>query len=747
VTGKSEAPIVIQSTSKVTVQDTGVAVAQSGQAVGGASAESPPSTAPPTDTSSSGTSPTTDAVAATGLTAQLGATNALETTRVVPGGTAAQESIDITQTQRVSLAAGGTASASSGTACGGSDCSAPGAPALPTSAAVSTAASASGAASAQGLTANTSITTAATASVAIAGQNYAPIQIVIDAVSRIMNWGSGVSQSGTASTSTGGPMAPTNGAAARSGDAQATGASVRNVVDLSSSAGVHVLGDNHSPINIILLLAANFLNWGIGTASSGASHATGTPANGGQMSSNESGGANAAGLQVENTVKLKAAAWVVVDGNNYAPIFISIRFDTTVDNRGWAQANTGAVTTAADSVPRSANQSREPAATAMSVPPGGESTAQGGRSIARSDNVRLEVHSVQITSANAASARQGTDMPSAISQPVQGTGPPVLTSAALPAAATTLLPALGFDVASGAALAAGIDATVVGNNVQSGVCVTPEASCATANMARFNLLVEPAPTTEPSVPTIAPTPQSSPTRGTGRSRGPSPELQTDDTLALPNGTVVMMNPWENLPGRRLPPLPRQPARTVSGSTASANVWSTLPDVSALPPLPGPSTAQVESAPDLKADSEPALAFVAPSGQAGRVASPTSLAGGAQNTSESVASGPTTGEYTVSPEPAPRADDVSPGVIAADAQPVMVPRSDAPSLGSTAAFVPVETGGALAAEKPRDDAAPDATTPIGYLVSVGAIVLLLFAGAASAAPPARDWLVRHWRRRT
>ena len=117
-------------------------------------------------------------------------------------------------------------------------------------------------------------------------------------------------------------------------------ANVQNNVDLASSASVRVNGDNYSPINMVLQLAADLVNWGIGRATSGDAQVASDGTGAGTATS---GPATAQGLAVVNVVRLWADANVDVEGNNYAPITIQIHFRTTIDNRGLAVARTGNV--------------------------------------------------------------------------------------------------------------------------------------------------------------------------------------------------------------------------------------------------------------------------------------------------------------------------------------------------------------------------------------------------------------------
>src|SRR5262249_23260099 len=119
-----------------------------------------------------------------------------------------------------------------------------------------------------------------------------------------------------------------------------------------------------------------------------------------------SGTATASGLQIANVVNMAADASVDIDGNNYAPIFIHIAFNTTIDNRGLATASSGNVASGAQSSSSSAtntsganNASRSGhSATSGSVGPA--STAIGGNATALSNSVQSKMTSAQVSSAN-----------------------------------------------------------------------------------------------------------------------------------------------------------------------------------------------------------------------------------------------------------------------------------------------------------------------------------------------------------
>ena len=571
VAGANQAPIKVQSSSTVSIQDSGVATAQSGPA-SVAEPNSAQGGAATVQVQASASSP----VSATGLTAQMDVANTLETNRVEPGGSANQTPITITQTQNVSILAGGSAAATSGEACTTPVCSAAVAPvaAAPQSAPTT---SQSGAADAQGLVATNTVTMDATASVSVGGQNFAPIQIVIDAVTSLANWGSAQAASGSAASVAAAAVTPSGtGASAGSGDANATGARVTNQVDLTSSAFVHVLGDNYSPITIVTTLAVSFLNWGVGEATSGNAETAG------QMNAT-TGSAYAMGLLVRNIINLKASAFVVIDGDNYAPIYIRIGFRPTIDNRGWAQASSGSARGVSNATQtQRSGGSRTAAANA----------AHSGAATVVADTISVRATSQQSASANAIAAVQALDSPPPTmavvvsGTPVSGT---LATTPEMSAPGTS-----DWTAASGAALASGLQVTVDDTNSQVSACVTPESACVARNGAGLAVDIDPEHIVEPSVPTIPPA-----RAGNRTSRTPPREeapARNAPAVQRASGSTVIVHPWDNLPGRRLPPLPKQAPLLPPGTLVSQDPWRPFAGApGALPePVPLLSTAEVQT---------------------------------------------------------------------------------------------------------------------------------------------------------
>ena len=179
----------------------------------------------------------------------------------------------------------------------------------------------SGPSSAIGLAVQNTVTSNARVSVQVGGQNFAPIQVIVDSVARILNLG--VAPPTTGDTTEGPAATP------------ATGSRIQNTVSLRSTAAVHVVGDNHNPIDIVLNLVANLVNTGVGLAQSGDGQAS---AAGGSATG---GTATASGLQATNLVNMFASAAVDIDGNNYAPIFVHIFFASIIDNQGSAGSSGG----------------------------------------------------------------------------------------------------------------------------------------------------------------------------------------------------------------------------------------------------------------------------------------------------------------------------------------------------------------------------------------------------------------------
>ena len=163
----------------------------------------------------------------------------------------------------------GTAQATSGAAMAANGPAA--SPLLPNTTAASGAAAASGSAQTTGAVVNNNVTLHSAAAVTVNGDNYNPINIVLRLTARLVNWGVGQASSGSAQANS------TNGAAAQSGSAAATGLQAQNQVSLAASANVDVTGNNYADITIEVDFNTEIKNIGKALAISGSTEAGATP--------------------------------------------------------------------------------------------------------------------------------------------------------------------------------------------------------------------------------------------------------------------------------------------------------------------------------------------------------------------------------------------------------------------------------------------------------------------------------------
>jgi hypothetical protein len=472
------------------------------------------------------------------LTAHNNLTDTQQTNLQLTGGTSDRKPITVAPVQVAKIDTHGVAAASSSPACSGSACT------DHTTATGAGGNSTSGAAAAQGVVAVNKVKTNATAAVHVGGQNFAPITILIDSVTKIFNAGVASSTSGNATTGGGTTAAGSGGSAARSGSARAVGAQVVNRADIHSSASVHVSGDNYSPINLILNLAAQFMNWGVGTASSGDARSA---------ASASSGKASATGLRVRNLVNMSADASVDVQGNNYAPIVIEVHFYTTLDNRGVAVANSGAASTA--SAGHSSGSSHQPG------------HASGGKAVATGNTADASFESTQMSSANGGRLPMSAAMARAVQDLPTGNWSN-LVEQRLSNAVTPTPP--GVTSTSGDAVAQGMHSAIDQSNTQLAACTDPGVNCLARNDARLASTVSDLPFNPASGQPggthasagralVNPTPTpAAPSSKTGAAAKPPEHYYVAAELA-PTGSMVVVDPWDDGPSRWLPPMPEPAA--------------------------------------------------------------------------------------------------------------------------------------------------------------------------------------------
>lgn len=629
IDGRNQAPVAVTSMSDAVVRDVGASSATSGAAwaVAPGAVGNPSGVATPAVARAA---PTSGSVSVTGAQSQNNLADNARTDLTLSGNPAENQPIVLALDRTAQVDTRGMAVAASGPACADGSCSAFGACSTAACAAASGATQAtSGAANAQGLAARNNVETHAAASVHVGGQNFAPINLIIDAVGHIFNLGIASSASGDATAGGANSWTTTtsSGMPASSGSAQATGAQVQNSVALRSSASVRVSGNNYSPIDIVLNLAANLFNWGAGFASSGDAQASGT---GSPAASASSGGASATGLEVMNLVSMWADASVDVEGNNYAPIVVEIHFKTNIDNRGIAVANSGNVAAGSaqsTTSPRTAAPAAPASASGSSASAG---RARGGNATAISNSVDASVSSTQLSSANGGAPLATTALTQMLRTLPPGNWNPFVDASLPDAAAPPVQP--GLASTSGDTLAAGVHSGINQSNQQLAACADAGVICMARNVASLastvrdsernlatrdaNNMPGPGGTSAQAdaalvnaTPTPTPLPAST-TSWSGSSGNTSPGTSRSSWSGTHNsssgwnasagqvraaaidfpatGHVVLVDLWDQWPGRRLPPMPNpvdhQP--TISSVDAAQNFW---PGADALP-LPGPQSA-------------------------------------------------------------------------------------------------------------------------------------------------------------
>ena len=361
VSGPNNAGVTVTSQNQVAVSDIGAASATSGSAMAntapsaGSSSSGQRATAAIASATMPGMVHTSAPVSASGLNAINASQAALNTT----SDNTPSDALTINHTGVITISNSGSATGTSASTCSGFGCNLPAA-SLTNGRSVgqgvsiqsqSATQATSGGATAQGLSAQNVVNTQANVSVKINGTNYGIINVVIQTITSIVNWGSAAAQSGAASAVAASPVG--SGVAgpaplprsATTGSVQTTGATLSNRVGLSSSVSVQTPGDNHNPIVVFVQLITNLANRGIGQAFSGTAQSFGQTS-GASTANNSpvgaaSGSASATGLQAQNQVDLSSDVSIDIGGSNYAPIDVYVILGTQIDNQGQALAVSG----------------------------------------------------------------------------------------------------------------------------------------------------------------------------------------------------------------------------------------------------------------------------------------------------------------------------------------------------------------------------------------------------------------------
>jgi hypothetical protein len=322
IAGENEAPITVTTDNTNTVTDAALASATSGAAGGAAPAAVTETTAPVTTSNSTPavtsvtpvTTPASAPATCTGLAADTKVSGSVEKTVSAPAADGQPIEIGIGQHATVTNLGSTTGSPLAAAATGDSAGNPGGATGV-----VPTGASggAPTGATAEGLSAQNSIQNVALVDVAIGGNNYAPITVAVRTISTIVNNAVGVVETAM------------GGGAGAGTESSGLGARVTNTVNLDGAATVDIPGDNHSPISIVLHIAADL--WNTGRALLGLDGGTGEP-----------GAASARGLEVQNILSLLGRASVRIGGSNYAPIDIQIILENLIYNEGIAAGRSAA---------------------------------------------------------------------------------------------------------------------------------------------------------------------------------------------------------------------------------------------------------------------------------------------------------------------------------------------------------------------------------------------------------------------
>jgi hypothetical protein len=168
--------------------------------------------------------------------------------------------------------------------------------------------------SARGLDASNNVRQQASGTVRVAGSNFAPINVAVEIVTRVVDLGTAL----------------VNGIGRTIGDtvAAVTGGASNQRATLDQNTTVTVMGDNRTPIDVFVDYVVRLFASGRATATAGRDGST-------------DGRASALGMWAQNSVDLSARVLVDVRGSNYAPIRLHVRLVTEIEDRGSAEASAG----------------------------------------------------------------------------------------------------------------------------------------------------------------------------------------------------------------------------------------------------------------------------------------------------------------------------------------------------------------------------------------------------------------------
>jgi hypothetical protein len=601
--GINDAPVSVQNAYAITVDDVSAASATSGPAwaIRGIDAP-PPSVALPRLPTSAPivASPTPSPV--TGLTAVNTFASSVDQTRIVPGAspampTATVSPIALSQSQALSVSAAGRADVNGVAQCSAPDCHDVQPLSTQTQTGLATPTgryAASGAAVARGLDAHNQVTSDTDVHVSIGGNNYAPIQVIVESISHVVNFGVGSAKSGTSMAAQGASDAYPS----QSPDVAATGADVRNDISQRSSSSIHVTGDNRNPISVAIDWVVDVVNRGFSTTRS--ADAVATTLNGAVATSaptNElamSGASRSSGLLVTNHIELFSSVSIDIDGSNYAPINVRIDLLTNVINLGEANATSGNAVSASAGAQASASHAPVPtstanagSATAQSEKRSGSSVASSGAAVVLGQGVDVHVVSSQSAFANSPGSQLQVATPASASLPAAAT--PTFDPDAIDGAPT---PAAMVHSASGRAASSSGGATITYVNDQVATCkMAGSSSCGAFNSAQLSVETRTLTKAQSGFGGINATPTPTASAASNKSQPPLTSARsasaTDDWSAPADDktgprTFDTLNSKRNRRPMRLPPY---------GERIRVNLWVVWPSPNR-PPIPGVVLRQV-----------------------------------------------------------------------------------------------------------------------------------------------------------
>ena len=245
-------------------------------------------------------------------------------------------------------------------------------------------------------------------------------------------------------------------------------------------------------------------------------------------------------------------------------------------------------------------------------------SARGGDTTAIGATVDAAVASIQVSSANGSKPITST----AIAQMLRNLPTGDWNPFAQQIAPETTLPTLVDGTASGAgdSTAMGLRSTIAQTNTQIAVCKDPTVNCIAANLADLSIVKRDMPPTWPpststggpapgrhrgarrlhrramrpprrppekaTLPTRMGTGPAAAARGGGRPPRPATPAPRSRQQLAPDGRIVLVDLWNQWPGRRLPPMPGQNSQSPYGSDVDVT-FNLFPGAGELP-LPEPA---------------------------------------------------------------------------------------------------------------------------------------------------------------